>query len=113
MRKLREADLQISVIQYLDLVKPNAFYFHVPNSSMATPGYRKTLKRMGLKAGIGDLLFILPGGRLGVIELKLLGGKQSGFQETFEAVCNSFGVDYRIAHSIQEVADILREWDCL
>ena len=113
MRKLRESDLQISVIEYLDLVKPNAFYFHVPNASMATPGFRKTLKRMGLKAGISDLLFIRPGGVLGAIELKLVGGRQSDNQEDFQAVCIYYGVDYKIARSIQEVIDILRDWGCL
>ncbi len=110
---MSEDALQISIIDYLKLVKPRAFYFHVPNASKAHVSHRVKLKRMGLVSGVADLLFILPGGRIGAIELKMAKGRQSDSQKDFEAICGEFGVDYKIAHSIEEVAQILREWGCL
>ena len=110
---MSEDRLQMSVIEYLELAKPSAYYFHVPNASMATPSHRRKLKLMGLKAGVADLLFILPGGRLGAIEIKTHKGRQSEPQKGFESICLIYDVDYRIARSIDEVANILREWKCL
>ncbi len=113
MAKYREDDLQVAVIEYLKLVKPDAFYFHVPNGGMMHVSHKLKLKRMGVQPGVADLLFIRPGGRLGCIELKLPKGRQSTGQREFERVCGVYGADYKIAHSIEEVTQILREWGCL
>ncbi len=113
MGKYREDDLQISVIEYLGIVKPKAFYFHVPNGGVMHVSHKIKLKRMGIQPGVADLLFILPGGQLGAIELKLPKGRQSPGQKTFEGVCGDYDVPYVIAHSIEEVAQTLRDWGCI
>ncbi len=113
MRKLTESDLQISVIEYLKLVKPKAFYFHVPNGGRRGKREAAEFKRMGVQPGVSDLLFLLPGGRVGAIELKLPKGRQSDAQKAFAETCDELDVKYVVAHSIEEVAQTLREWGCL
>lgn len=105
--------LQISVIEYLELAKPNAFCFHVPDSEAIPEPLRNQQSRLGVKPGVADLLFILPGGRMGAIALKGPNETQSICQQSFQGVCDQYGVHYKIAHSIEEVAQALREWGCL
>jgi hypothetical protein len=108
-----EDALQISVVQYLTLARPKCEFFHVPNQGRFPVQYRRKLARMGVKAGVADLLFILPGGRIGCIELKTDKGRQSPSQKDFERRMGELGTPYRVAHSIEEVCQSLREWGCL
>jgi len=113
MNDLLDRRLQISVIDYLELAKPSAFCFHVPGSETIPEPLRNKQSRLGVKPGVADLLFILPGGRMGAIALKGPNGTQSICQQAFQGICGKYGVPYKIAHSIEEVAQALREWGCL
>ncbi len=113
MRKLTENALQIAVIDYLKLVRPRAFYFHVPNGGRRGKREAAEFKRMGVQPGVADLLFLIPGGRVGAIEMKLPKGRQSADQKAFAETCDELDVKYVVAHSIEEVAQTLRDWGCL
>ena len=110
---MTETDLQKSVVQWLDLVKPDAYWFHVPNESKAHINHRRKLKAMGVKAGVADLVFVMPGGRVGFIELKHGKGRQSDSQKGFANAMAVLGAPYQLARSIGEVEGILKAWGAL
>lgn len=110
---MTETALQKSVIQWLDLTKPDAFWFHVPNESKSHVAHRVKMKAMGVVPGVADLVFILPGGRVGFIELKFGKGRQSIAQQGFEHAVTELGAFYRQARCIEEVAQALWEWGVL
>lgn len=70
----------------------------------------------GLRAGVSDLVMMIPGGKTVFIEVKLddtlLTKKtyQNDAQQAFERTCNTLGHPYRIARSIEDFADICDEF---
>lgn len=110
---MTETDLQKSVIQWLDLVKPDAYWFHVPNESKSHVSHRRKLKEMGVKAGVADLVFIMRDGKVGFIELKMPKSYTSDNQKMFASRMEFFGVPYEIARSIEDVERILKQWGAL
>ena len=101
----REDDLQQICATYLNL-HPKAFYCHVPNGGKRNAREAAKFKRMGVKAGIPDLLIFNASAindiyyRGLAIELKVKGGKVRDNQierlESFKkcgwfvAICWSF-----------------------
>ena len=72
-----------------------------------------TLKRKGVRAGVADLHFVLPGGRLGCIELKAEKGKQTPTQVEFQTNIASKGALYAVCKSLPEVEGTLKGWGVL
>jgi hypothetical protein len=68
------------------------------------------LKQMGLQPGWPDFLFILPGGRLAVIELKAKTGSLSADQKGFRRDAMALGVLYSECRTIEDVEEILVHW---
>ena len=70
----------------------------------------------GLRAGVSDLVMMVPNGKTVFIEIKLddtlLTQKtyQNDAQQAFEKTCNTLGHPYRIARSIEDFADICDEF---
>src|SRR5436190_7429207 len=66
-----EHALQCSLIDYLDLTaRPNVYYFAIPNAGKRTPYAGAQMRAEGLRAGVADLIFMLPDGRCCWLELK-------------------------------------------
>jgi len=110
MRRPEQA-LQQSVAGYLAATLPQMLWFHVPNSS-GNRGARLggILKSMGVKAGVPDLVLILPHGVAGFIELKAGEGKLTPAQEAFRDRALALGCFYAEARSLEEVQGILFAW---
>lgn len=110
MRRPEQA-LQQSVAAYLDHVMPHLLWWHVPNSS-GNRGARLggILKSMGVKAGVPDLVLILPNGLAGFIELKAGRGKLTEAQEAFRDRAVKLGCLWAEARSLADVEDILTNW---
>ena len=72
----KEDDLQQICARYLAYM-PTVFYCHVPNGGKRNAREAAKFKRMGVKAGIPDLLIFNPSGEYNglAIELKVKGGK--------------------------------------
>ncbi len=115
LMKRSEYDIHVATVDYLHALGPKlkSHFFHVPNEGRHTVKYRVKLKRLGVKAGVPDLLFVLPGGRLGCVELKSDKGRQSKAQKEFEKTCEHYDVPYVLARSPEEVVDALRQWGAL
>lgn len=66
--------------------------------------------RMGVSSGVPDLVFFLPGGQGGAIELKAEGGRLSEAQREWRDALRELGWKWALCESIEEVEVILREW---
>ena len=98
-----EDQIQMALIQHIELRKvPGLVYFHVPNSSKlggararsGVPLAAIRAKRLGLRAGVSDLVF-LHEGIFYALELKSKGKKPSSAQFAFlDAVRMAGGIDF-------------------
>lgn len=95
-------------MQYLELARPAAVWFHVPNGEKRDARTAAILKQMGVRPGVADLVFLcVPPA---CIELKTPTGRQSPPQAEFEAECSPLGVRYAVCRSVGEVAQALALW---
>ena len=102
---ISEAQIQAEVIQLLQ--KERIFCHSVPNEGAGSDMIRTTqLIALGLRKGVADLIVWWPDG-IGYLEMKRPGGKQSKEQIIFEKKCKAYGVSYDLAHSIEEVREII------
>jgi len=112
-RLTEEAQLQISIVQYLHAVLPAAAaatLIHVVNEGKRNVNTGRILKRMGMKAGVEDLQFIWKG-RLCAIEVKPEGGYLRPVQRERRDAVWAAGGNYAVCRSTLDVRDTLAEWD--
>lgn len=69
-----------------------------------------SLKRDGLCVGFPDLLVYGEGRKIGHIEVKTKGGKQSDTQVECERWLKAMGHDYAVCRSLEDVRETLGEW---
>lgn len=112
--KPTEDDLQIYTADVFRAFKrPGVVGFHVPNQNTAKVQYRVKLKKFGVRAGVSDWVFILPGGLVRLLELKDDEGRQSDSQESFEADVTALGAPYAIARTPKQIDGVLSAWDVI
>ena len=113
-RKLRENAMQIELVRLMNLlVKPNIVWFHVANQRNSKPYHGALLKRMGVKAGVPDLVFIAPGGLVYFMELKVKGSYASPEQKAFLESLKLLGCRGEIVYSVDEALLLLKMWGLL
>lgn len=110
MRRSPEADLQIAAVQYIRTAYPTLTMWFVPNGGNLSRAQAGKFKAMGLLAGVPDLHFILPQGRLGCIELKGPRGTLSEAQKDFREKAERSGVQWAQCRSLEEVELTLINW---
>jgi len=104
--------LRRTVVQWLEYTKPDGEWFHLPDAAPPTGVEARAVNAPGVKASVADLVFVLPGGRVGFIELGSE-GRPSATRRAFSERVRGLGARYAEAHSIEEVARILRTWGLL
>lgn len=110
-RRSDELQLHIAVADYLKLALPaEVIWFHPANGEKRDLRSAAKLKAMGVKAGVADLIFALPGGRFGAIELKAGVGRPSEAQNAFALACADIGAAYGLCRSLNSVACVLASW---
>lgn len=88
----QEDSLQIAVMTYIRGQYPNVLAFHVPNGGSRNNIEGAKLKRMGVLAGVSDIL-IFHNGRKLAIELKIKPNKPTPTQILFgDKWCREGGV---------------------
>lgn len=128
---LDEDDLHFAVADFLRLAWPlDLPWYHPPlggnRGDHITRTDRRTgqtytfspsgarLKRMGSRAGVPDLVFQLPKGRVGYIELKIDNpgnlSELSDEQATFRREVIAAGAGYAVCWSVEEVEATLVGW---
>lgn len=110
MKRPEEA-LQCLCADWLPRAYPGLIWFAVPNQK----GTRSTfemgiLKRIGVKAGVSDLIICLPNGRFGAIELKAPKGKVTDEQSKFLAAVELAGGYSNVCRSFEDFTAILARW---
>jgi hypothetical protein len=107
-----EDRIQIGIIKYLRAVLPAREYrvCHIPNGGKRSKIEAAIFKRMGVLAGIADIIIVGPMGRCWFIECKSANGVLSETQRDFQTFCIAIGVPYVIAQSIDHVMAALAHW---
>ena len=79
----KEDNLQVACMQWLSYAHPDALAFHVPNGGKRNAREGAKFKRMGVLAGVPDILILTPkqGFNGFAVELKVKGGKLSKNQK--------------------------------
>lgn len=115
VRECKEDQLHMAVEQMLfaRLRNKDVFWFHPANGGARNPREGRKFKMMGVKAGVADIVFMLPDGRVACIELKTKTGRQTDPQKDFEAICRTLGVPYEICRSVEDVEKVLKDWGIL
>src|SRR5262245_62416837 len=88
-------------------------WWHTPNEGERSAEYAYHLKRMGVKAGVPDLMFLLKDQPPAFIEVKTDKGKLSLAQKAFRDSAVASGCKYAIALSVTDALRTLQEWGCL
>lgn len=114
LRPPREDAIHAAIVEYLCLcAHPKTMFFHPVNGALVKPSARMYFARLGVFPGVADLVLVLPDKSIAFLEIKQPGGKLSPAQQAFQAKCALLGLKYRIAYSITDAEEVLKEWQAL
>lgn len=114
-RKQPEFLLQCVIADYLRMQYPNLLAFAVPNGEKRTPATGARLKRMGVRAGVADLLVFWNDGytghlRAAALELKAAKGRLEESQEKFLCDWVGAGGKYAVIRSLDDLIAVFADW---
>ena len=109
-RNQAEYDLHKNVVEWLRWQKPDCVWFHPYNGASMSKATAGKGKALGVLPGVADLVFVLPGGKVGFIELKVLEEGLSDNQKAFRDAVLGLGAFYLVALSIEDVQTFLKAW---
>jgi hypothetical protein len=111
MKRPEEA-LQRAAVTYLRLLEKRGklLFYHPPNGGRRSKSEGARFKAAGVKPGVSDLAFVLPGGQAAFIELKAPGGRLSPSQKDFIERVEGFGAWTAVCDSLEQVAGRLARW---
>jgi hypothetical protein len=118
VRRLPSALERRTHIAIADLLRYTAragwWWSHIPSGEYRTPETGALLKRMGLKPGMLDFMFISPTGRMFWLELKRgFGAPISEAQQAFCLELRRRNIAFFVARSYDDAVVQLREWGVL
>lgn len=113
-----EDGLQIAVADYLRLQYPNILWFHVANERQTSPQRGAKLKRMGVKAGVMDILIFEEKYKDGIydtykglaVELKIPPNKQTKAQIEMMYKFIKAGWKHDVCFSFDEAKKVIDEY---
>jgi hypothetical protein len=109
-----EHDIQTRAINLIKtLLKPDIHIYAIPNGGYRRPSEAIRLKAEGVKAGIGDLIFLAPNRVVGFLEMKTKRGSLTDEQEGFMAICIRHGHLWGMARTVDEAVAVVRSWGML
>ena len=112
-----ESRFQACVVRFLRGL--GYMVFSVPNGTRLKPTQALIAKAEGLKAGVSDLVIMLPKGQIVFVEMKNPNGtgRQSAAQKEFEKTARALGFEYKIWSSwadvesfVKRTTGLMREW---
>ncbi len=105
-----EDKLQLSVLEYIDIVVDEPFLlWHTPNSGKRSITEAQKFKLLGVVPGVPDLA-LLTGHGLNFIELKAGKNKPTEAQEDFMSYARSLGAGTAICRDLDDVRNALKAW---
>jgi hypothetical protein len=105
-----ETPIHIAIVDYLRLVLPGALVFHPANGGKRNVREAVALKRMGVLAGVPDLVIITQEGRLAFLEVKDAKGVMSAPQKAFGSALDAAGVPWAVVRSVDDARRVLSLW---
>ena len=105
-----EVTIHIDILRYLRAVLPDAMVFHVPNGGLRSKAEAGKLERMGVVAGIPDILVWTRGGLTLAFEVKTSRGRLSPDQRAMHEWMRSAGFRVAVVRSINETREALKVW---
>ena len=108
--KRPEDILQKAVCAFIDVAAPGLLYFAVPNGGGRSKVEGAILKATGVKAGVPDIVILLPNAGAGFLELKAGKGVLSPTQKQWRDDLRARGYAWAEVRSVEEVEDILGRW---
>jgi len=111
-RKEPERDIQVAIVDALHAYCPHP-WFAVPNGGKRHIKTATKLKAEGVRRGVPDLCFVLPGGRFAGLELKSKKGNLSPDQKAFRDAVTAIQGWWSVAHSFDDAWRTLADWGCL
>jgi len=111
-RKRRLEDkLQARIVTYLRLALPDCVIASVPNGGSRRSAIEgANLKRVGLLAGMPDLMIIQPGSIVRFIEVKSPTGRTQPEQQAMHAAFAAKGISFAVVRSLADVEAALFCW---
>lgn len=107
-RRREEFDIQVALVGHIELrAVPGLVWTATANGELRDPVVGAKLKRMGVKAGVPDLYFSIPGRAPFWLELKTIDGRLSEAQKEFIPTLRAAGVVVHVAHGLDEALAIL------
>lgn len=111
---MTELDLQKFTVSLLRFnAADRVIWFAVPNGESRSARTGAKLKAMGVRAGVADMVIVLPGGEACFLELKAAAGRLSDRQKVFRTLCELNGATYAVASTPEEVERLLRAWGAI
>lgn len=104
---MTEDQLQAQIFQWHwnNVPQERGLLFHCQQKARnAIEGNR--FKAMGVVAGVSDLIYLRPGGKPVLMELKTDSGSQSQIQKEWQAKVEAVGYQYVIIRSLEEAFPI-------
>ncbi len=109
-----EHKIQTALCDYLAFAaRPELHWFAIPNGEKRHISVASRLKSEGVRRGSPDLVFLLPGGRVGWLEMKAGKGSLSDAQKAFRDKALALGHAWAVAKSIDEALEFLTSIDAL
>jgi hypothetical protein len=103
---MSEDKIQAQIVKYLRIHSDRCIVFHVPNGGTRNIIEASKFKRIGVLAGVADLVVLLPEGRCVFLEVKGQRGQQSERQKQFEKRVKELGFDYYVVRSVDDVINL-------
>lgn len=109
-----EHKLQTALVDYLAIAaRPELHWFAIPNGEKRHIRVAQRLKNEGVRRGSPDLCFMLPGGKVGWLEMKASKGSLSEHQKAFRDKACALGHAWAMARTIDEALAFLTSIDAL
>lgn len=107
-RRQPEFELQCAIAYYLDMALTSATrWCHIPNGEYRRPKTSARLQKMGVKAGVPDIM-LLHGGRAYFFEIKAGRGKATESQVDWMAWLNRHDYQACVVRSVADLDAILK-----
>ena len=105
----KEDDMQISCTVFLRQQYPDKLFFHVPNGGFRNRREGAKFKRMGVRAGVSDFIFLEPTRNYKglIVELKVRGGRLQNTQKEFLEDAEARGYKCGVVYSIAAFVDLV------
>lgn len=109
-----EHQIQVALCDYLALGgRKDLHWFAIPNGGHRHIRQATKLKAEGTRAGSPDMCFLLPGGRVGWLELKTKKGSLGPAQRDFRDKAQVLGHLWGMARNVDEAIELLSSWGVL